>query len=68
MTGLGLRPSGTQLISADYSGSLFTWNVADGKILARRRVRPVVYGLAVAADGKKLVTANPGNGALLLSQ
>lgn len=68
VTGLGLRPSGTQLISADYSGSLFTWNVADGKILARRRVRPVVYGLAVAADGKKLVTANPGNGALLLSQ
>ena len=68
VTGLGLRPSGTQLISADYSGTLLTWNVADGRILARRRARPVIYGLAVFADGKKLVTANPENTALLLNQ
>ena len=68
VTGLGLRPSGTQLISADYSGTLLTWNVADGRILARRRARPVIYGLAVFADGKKLVTANPENTALLLDQ
>lgn len=68
VTGLGLRPSGTQLISVDYSGGLFTWNIADGRILARRRIRPVVYGLAVAADGRKLVTANPANSAMMLSQ
>ena len=68
VTGLGLRPSGAQLISADYSGTLLTWNVADGRILARRRARPVIYGLAVFADGKKLVTANPENTALLLNQ
>jgi len=68
VTGLGLRPSGTQLISADYSGTLLTWNIADGRILARRRARPVIYGLTVFADGKKLVTANPENTALLLSQ
>jgi|GEM_PF-1603927 WD40 repeat protein len=68
VTGLGLRPSGTQLISADYSGTLLTWNVADGRILARRRARPVIYGIAVFADGKKLVTANPENTALLLNQ
>lgn len=68
VTGLGLRPSGTQLISADYSGTLLTWNIADGRILARRRARPVIYGLTVFADGKKLVTANPENTALLLNQ
>ncbi|MCH2586624.1 MAG: hypothetical protein MK138_17850, partial [Planctomycetes bacterium] len=61
-------PSGAQLISADYSGTLLTWNVTDGRILARRRVRPIIYGIAVFADGKKLVTANPENTALLLNQ
>ena len=68
VTGLGLRPSGAQLISADYSGTLLTWNVTAGRILARRRVRPIIYGIAVFADGKKLVTANPENTALLLNQ
>ena len=68
VTGLGLNPSASRLISADYSGTLLTWNVANGKILARRRVRPVIYGISVSVDGKKVVTANPEDSALLFSE
>lgn len=68
VTGLALRPGGAQLISVDYSGSLLTWNTGDGKLLARRRLKPVVYGLSLSADGKWLATANPANNALILRQ
>jgi len=68
VTGLALRPGGGQLISVDYSGNLLTWNTADGKLLVRRRLEPVVYALSLSADGKWLATANPANSAVLLRQ
>jgi len=66
VTGLGLNADGTELHSVGYGGEILRSSVADGKILGRRSVGPVVYSIAVSADGKVLVTGNPRNRALLL--
>jgi WD40 repeat protein/serine/threonine protein kinase len=55
---LAYTPNGRVLIAADESGQVVFWDASSGEKLRKWQFPGAVYGLAVAADGRSLATAN----------